>query len=110
MITGPGRPNIPHTPQQPAGVKLPAAAVTPEVARVAIQAQYSYSRLGLLVGVLCILGGLVLLLHGVAGSVSWTTKLLGLESTLSDAAPGALLFIVGSFVVFLTRYEVESTT
>ena len=67
--------------------------------------QLIYSVLGLLTGILMTLGGLVLFLNGVAGSSSWTVSLLSLESDLSDAAPGTILFVVGLAIVLVTRYE-----
>ena len=68
--------------------------------------QFIYSMAGLVLGLTCIIGGIVLFLHGVTGSTSWTAKILGAESKISDAAPGAILFIVGIFLVFITKYEV----
>jgi hypothetical protein len=56
-------------------------------------------------GLVCILGGLILFLNGVAGSTSWTAKILGAESTITDAASGAISFKVGLFFVFLIRYK-----
>lgn len=72
--------------------------------------QYFYSMAGLVVGLLCIIGGLVLFLHGITGSTSWTAKFLGLESTLSDAAPGVVLFVIGFFIVWITRYSITSAS
>ncbi len=46
-------------------------------------------------------------LNGVAGSTSWTAKVLGLESNLNDAAPGVVLFLVGMFMVFITKPKVR---
>jgi len=66
--------------------------------------QLLYSIAGLILGGVCMLGGIVLFLNGVTGSTSWTAKLLGAESQLSDAAPGAVLFIVGLLVVLTTKY------
>ena len=66
--------------------------------------QLIYSIAGLVLGLVCILGGIALFLNGVVGSISWTAKILGAESIVSDAAPGAVLFIVGLFIVFVTRY------
>ncbi|HKX83235.1 MAG TPA: hypothetical protein VJL58_03355, partial [Pyrinomonadaceae bacterium] len=54
----------------------------------------------------CIVGGVVLGLNGVAGSTSWTAKLLGMESSINDAAPGVVLFIVGLFIVYATKPNV----
>jgi len=64
-----------------------------------------YSMTGLVLGLVSMLGGIVLFLNGVTGSTSWTAKILGSESNLTDAAPGAILFIVGLFVVIATRYN-----
>jgi len=70
--------------------------------------QFIYSLAGLIVGLVCIIGGIVLFLHGVAGSTSWTASFLGASSDISDAAPGAILFIVGLFIVWITRFEVKA--
>jgi hypothetical protein len=66
--------------------------------------QFVYSLCGLVFGLACLVGGVLLFLNGVAGSVSWTARILGAESQVSDAAPGAILFVVGLFVVIVTRF------
>ena len=71
----------------------------------AIQAESKYAIAGLYLGVVCILGGLILFILGVTGATSWTAKILGAESILVDAAPGVVLFIVGLFIVYITRYK-----
>ena len=53
--------------------------------------------------------GIVLFFLGITGAVSWTAKVLGAESQLVDAAPGVVLFVVGLFVVLVTRYDVKTT-
>ncbi|HEX9000127.1 MAG TPA: hypothetical protein VGB07_09540 [Blastocatellia bacterium] len=73
----------------------------------AIKGEYSYGKLGLVLGLSSIIGGIVLGLNGVAGSTSWTAKLLGLESKINDAAPGVVLFIVGLFMVWATKPRVK---
>ena len=69
--------------------------------------EYGYGKLGLAVGLICVLGGIALFLNGIAGSTSWTAKVIGAESEISDAAPGAVLFVVGIFIVFITRPKFE---
>ena len=69
--------------------------------------QLIYSIAGLILGLVCILGGVALFINGVAGSTSWSAKFFGAESNITDAAPGAILFIVGLFVVFITRYVLK---
>ena len=56
------------------------------------------------------IGGIILFLYGVAGSTNWTAKILGAESNMTDAAPGAVLFIVGLFIVLITRVSLNIKT
>src|SRR2546429_8136960 len=69
--------------------------------------QLIYSLAGLLLGLACIVGGILLFFHGVSGSSSWVGEVIGVKSKLSDAAPGTVLFVVGLAVVFLTRFSVR---
>ncbi len=80
--------------------------VEPKTWHLAVVGQIIYSLSGLVLGLACVLGGIVLFLRGVTGSTSWTAKFIGAESQVADAAPGVVLFIVGLFVVFVTRYKV----
>lgn len=67
-----------------------------------------YSMAGLVLGLVCVLGGILLFIRGVSGATSWTANLVGVESKVTDAAPGAVLFIVGLFLVVATRYKWRS--
>ncbi len=78
-----------------------------EILGNAVTWEYRYAMLGLILGLAAIIGGVVLGLHGVTGSTSWTTKFLGLESNINDAAPGVVLFLVGLFMVFITRPKIK---
>ncbi|GAB6910085.1 hypothetical protein DESC_80004 [Desulfosarcina cetonica] len=69
-----------------------------------------YSLSGLLLSLFCIIGGVFLFCNGVTGGSNLTAKFIGLESTISDAAPGALLFVIGLFVVFVTRFGINKQT
>jgi apolipoprotein N-acyltransferase len=69
--------------------------------------QLIYSLAGLVFGLACIVGGILLFFHGVAGSSSWVGEFIGVQSKLSDAAPGTVLFVVGLTVVWLTRFTVR---
>ena len=69
--------------------------------------QLIYSLAGLLLGLACIIGGILLFFHGVTGSSSWVGEVIGVKSNLSDAAPGTVLFVVGLAVVWLTRFAVR---
>jgi hypothetical protein len=65
--------------------------------------EYIYGMLGLVLGLTCILGGVILGLRGVTGSTSWTAKAVRLSSNVNDATPGVVLFIVGIFLVWITK-------
>ena len=78
-----------------------------ETWRVIARYHLIYSLAGLLLGCICIIGGIILFLHGVVGSTSWTAKIIGAESHIVDAAPGAVLFIVGLFIVYVTRFSAK---
>ncbi len=93
---------------KPTQVEPPSNVKDPSLWKQAVQQQYRYSMAGLILGLVCVVGGIVLFLHGVGGSTSWTAKILGLESKLSDAAPGAVLFVVGLFVVWVTKFDVKA--
>lgn len=69
--------------------------------------QLAYSMSGLRAGMFSMVGGIILFLAGVSGSMTWIAKFVGAESRIINAAPGAVLFIVGLFVVCLTRYHVS---
>jgi hypothetical protein len=89
-------------------IVMPHDVRDPEVWREATRYQLIYSSAGLVLGLVCIIGGVILFLHGVTGATSWTAKVIGLQSNISDAAPGAVLFIVGLFIVFITRFVVKA--
>ncbi len=67
--------------------------------------QLIYSVIGLLLGLSCILGGIFLFALGVTGAMSRDLLILGSESKIINAAPGAVLFIVGLFLVVVTKYK-----
>jgi hypothetical protein len=69
--------------------------------------QLIYSLAGLVLGLACIIGGILLFFHGVTGSSSWVGEVIGAKGRLSDAAPGTVLFVVGLAVVWLTRFAVR---
>lgn len=91
----------------PASVDIPHNISDPTLWKEATKYQLIYSIGGLFLGFASIIGGIVLFLHGVTGSTSWTAKILGAESQVSDAAPGVVLFIVGIFLVLITRFVVR---
>ncbi|AXS83572.1 hypothetical protein [Marinobacter sp. Arc7-DN-1] len=67
--------------------------------------QLIYSLSGLILGLGCMIGGFFLFIAGVAGDVDWSLNILGGESKITNAAPGAVLFIVGLFLILITKFK-----
>ena len=72
-----------------------------------IQSEYEYATHGLIVGLAVTLGGMILAICGVVGAISWTAYLFGFHSKIIDATPGVVLFVVGIFIIFITRPKVK---
>jgi len=69
--------------------------------------QFRYATLGLLLGLLCMLGGFCLCLFGATSSTKdWTASLLGFHSSAADMPAGAMMIVAGVIVVFITRFAV----
>jgi hypothetical protein len=81
------------------------APITDSTRKLVVVFHFIYSILGLFLGLACVIGGVILFFGGITGSSQWTAKVLGFESTMSDAAPGIILFVVGVFIVFITRFS-----
>jgi hypothetical protein len=75
--------------------------------RLGLKLKFAYSIVGLVLGLACIIGGVILGLSGVVGHTSWAASLLGFSTNISDAAPGVILFVVGIFMVLITRFRVK---
>ena len=78
-----------------------------ETTKLLVEKEYESARKGLIAGLIVILFGVLLCIIGVAGGTSWTTSILGFESSISDATPGVVIAIVGLVIVFITRPKVE---
>lgn len=87
------------------GVEVPSNQVDKDFWKAALLYQFLYSLAGLVSGLLCILGGILLFVNGIMGSGKWTADFFGV--TISDAAPGVVLFIVGVVVTELTKFTIR---
>ena len=74
---------------------------------LAMRYKLIYSLCGLFWGWSCIFGGMLLFVRGISGSSNWVTKFIGIESNIANAAPGTILFLIGLFIVIVTRYNVR---
>lgn len=89
----------------PEHIALAATQRDPQIIGRVARYEFAYASFGLTVGMVCIVLGLVLFLHGAQGSTSWTAKILGLRTEVTDAAPGVMFGLVGLFVIVVSRYR-----
>ena len=70
---------------------------------------FIYSMYGLSVGLSCVLGGFLLLCLDIGQPIkNVVLKVCPFLSTeLVEAAPGAILIIVGLFIAWITRYKIK---
>jgi hypothetical protein len=53
------------------------------------------------------IGGVILFLRGVTGSTGFVAEFIGMNTKLTDAAPGVVLFVIGLLMVWITRPDVR---
>ncbi len=89
------------------GIEVPPEQVDKDFWRLVLLYQFWYSIAGLIAGLACVLGGVVLFLNGIDGlpGSQWTADVFGLK--ISDAAPGVVLFLIGLAVTEITRFTVR---
>ena len=75
-----------------------------ELIKMHLRYKFIYSILGMILGLFCILGGLLLFLNGIVGSTNISTNIFGSETSITDAAPGSILFFLGLFLTYHSRY------
>jgi hypothetical protein len=71
--------------------------------------QFIYSLTGLGLGLASILGGIVLFFKGISGSINWIIKAENFNSQLVNASPGAILFVAGIIIIWITRFDILAT-
>lgn len=96
----PGGPNDPHGP-----VDVPPDVLDKDFWKMVIKYQFIYSVIGLFFALVCLVCGMVLFLHGVAGDHQhWSADIFGIK--INDAAPGIVLVLCGVAVAQFTRFDV----
>ena len=88
-------------------VELPQESLekTKELAERILKAEEKKTTIGLIIGLICIVAGIILILLGVDGSIDWTLKGMGLESNLAKASPGVVLAVIGLIIIWVTRFS-----
>jgi len=93
--------------QEPSNNETDSKIFELDIRKTETKSQLIYSIGGLFLGFCSIIGGVILFLNGVAGSTNWTVKFIGAESNITDASAGVVLFIVGLFIVYITRFVIK---
>ena len=76
------------------------------IAERIIKAEENKAKNGLIAGVVCILLGVILSIIGVTGFINWSFAFGGINSSLTNAAPGVLLMIIGLLIIVVTNHRV----
>ncbi len=97
----------PPDPRSECAVEIAEYQGSPKPIKSAISLEYAYAFAGVAAGIVLVVLGCVLFLYGIVGTSSWSARFLGMESDLIDAAPGAILFVVGIAVFWITRPRVR---
>lgn len=96
-----------YSPNNILGMDIPEEVVNRELFDKLSTQQFIYSFMGLLIGGASILFGIYLFVQGINGSTTWIAKVLGFQSEVTDAAPGIILWILGTIIIYLTRYSIK---
>jgi hypothetical protein len=81
----------------------------PTLAKKIVDDENRYAKNGMIFGGLCILGGIILLFLGIAGAVNWSIKVGGIDSSLTNAAPGVVLMVIGFLIICVTKSKIIIT-
>ena len=91
-------------------VRVPARgydkALNPAI-RAAVQTASIYSTVALIAGVLSIIGGMGMCVLGVSGHTSFTTNMPGINTNVTDAAPGVVLMFLGTIMMWKARPDFD---
>ena len=77
--------------------------VSDDTMLLALRAATRVALAGLIVGLIIVLAGVVVILLGVSGQVSWTLTGAWGSSRLQTGAVGVVIVVIGLLVIFFTR-------
>lgn len=69
--------------------------------------QLIYSILGVILGSVCVIFGGYLSLNVFLNESKLLITVMGMKSEIRDAGPGVILFVVGLFIVYISRFKVR---
>ena len=80
--------------------------LNPKLLNSMIEAEKGKAKNGLIAGSFFIIIGTVLSVIGVSGVINWNFSFVGLNSSLTNAAPGVVLIVVGFLIIAITNYNI----
>jgi hypothetical protein len=86
-------------------VRISGTVSDQEIARLA-RMQFIASLAGLAAGLILALGGSVLVVLGIQGSLNWSMSAFGVSNKLVNASPGVVLIVAGVLTIALSRFSV----
>ena len=89
-------------------VTLPADAPK-ELVDIVVKTEREASRVKLAIGILLCVAGLVLIILGYSGSVSWTITGADISSNLQTGSLGIVVLVAGVIVVWLSKIKINVT-
>jgi hypothetical protein len=88
-------------------VEVPPNATKSSFWTKVVKYEFVYALIGLSIGLICIIGGAFLFLIGISGNLNLKLEIFGMKGNLSNAMPGAVLFLIGLFVIGITKFTVK---
>lgn len=81
--------------------------VDPEIQEKALRGELIYAILGLIAGMICVLGGIALIVLGFTGSVEIAFQSGEIEAKLATGSLGIVVVLLGGLILRFTRYRVR---
>ncbi|MDX8341760.1 hypothetical protein SLH46_21350 [Draconibacterium sp. IB214405] len=80
-----------------------------ETYKYALKNQLIYSIIGVFAGIVIVVLGIYLTMSGVESTTDEVgLEVLGAKLNLKRVAPGVILFFLGFFIIFITRFFIKS--
>lgn len=89
-------------------IEIPKEVKDTKLWKQATVFQFVYSIVGLLLGIGCIITGIILLIKGILLKQDFNIKVFNFESNLTNTSVGVILFLIGILVIFITKFSIKA--
>ncbi len=87
-------------------IEVPSTVTDKKMWSKAIFYHFVYSMIGMIIGILSLISGVYLFYIGITQGSEWEFNILGIKSTMSNAMPGTILFLIGFLIIRVSRYNI----